>query len=76
MDDESIRLCVFGGCLATAAITSAYQTRRGNYHYMLELYEEGEIDQEPTFWNSGKLFKKYRNHVNEDYIKHWPLEQI
>ena len=67
MDDESIRLCVFGAFCLTGAALSSYQTRRSYLSYLSDLHAEGEIDEQPTFWNSMRLIKEYTRKVNEEY---------
>ncbi|MBI4163326.1 MAG: hypothetical protein HY512_00570 [Candidatus Aenigmarchaeota archaeon] len=49
------------GLLATVFGGMFYITRRCKQARAIGLYEHGKIDEEPTFWNSGRLLKEYGN---------------
>lgn len=48
-----------------------YEIRNSNYHRAVAMYERGYLDEQPTFWSTGRLMKEYNKKALERGLKIW-----
>ena len=47
----------------------AYDARKYKHNRALAMYERGYLDEQPTFWNTGRILRKYNKGAVERGLK-------